>query len=829
MTDRNGNNTHISRAANGEVGSVVDQQNRTFTFAYTNGRLSSVSAPPADGRSVSYGYNIAGLLTSVTNPGGDVTRFTYANNKIATVVDGRGTTTVTNTYVNGRVNQQQDADSKTTDYDWVDDPATGGGTSTMTDPNGKSYTDRYTGNNLAERNAPGGSTTKHTYTARGNVATTTDGNNKTRKFGYDANDNQTSTMDDEGLATQTSTSRTYDNKNNVKTSTDELGNQTTYDYDGDPANPTGPKDRNLIRKTAPNGSVVAYGRDPAGSGLLVSMTDENGMATQFGYGGPAENLNGQLTSITSPLGAKTTTTYDSAGRPVTSVDARGNVAGADPADYRSTTTYDANGRVKSRTSPGGATTAATYDGNGNREKVTDARGNITTYTYDAFNRLTKVTAPDGTGFAVTAYAYDLVGNLKTRTAQNVVDGVARPEVTTYGYNANRQLISVTDSLGGVYRYGYDANGNIIRTEDANGTATATAGDGVTLTTYDSHNRVATIDYADTTRDPDVNFTYTKTGKRKTMTDAHGTTSYGYAASTDRLVSVGRDGQVFTYTYTPAGKIKTRTYPDGTVTTYTYTADGQLETAESGGKTTTYQYLKGGLLEKTILPASNGHTETRTYTPAGRLETITNRNTTSGAVLSSANYLYDGNGNPTRVQTEDETVFYAYNDRNMLNLACYNTPIADCDTDGATTSKYFKYTYDKVGNRLTQHRPINGTNDITRYTYNTNDQLTFKDGPTGTCALTYDDNGNLLTECGGQTQYSYNDANQMTRASPSPTASRSRTTPTTATASASPKVMAPPSPTSCSGTSTTSSRRSPGRAPAPAPSPAATSTAWTPSA
>ncbi len=178
----------------------------------------------------------------------------------------------------------------------------------------------------------------------------------------------------------------------------------------------------------------------------------------------------------------------------------------------------------------------------------------------------------------------------------------------------------------------------------------------------------------------------------------------------------------------------------------------MRTVTSGGVTTTYTY-EHGRLDTTTLP--NGYLEDRGYDKAGRLETLVNSK--NAVVLSKARYAYDPNGNPTLVTTEDETVRYTYNTRNMLTLACYNADT--CDTDGPTTSAYYKYGYDGVGNRITKERPVNGANEVTTYTYNADDELLVKDGPSGRCDFTWDANGNMLGQCGET--WAYNDADQIT--------------------------------------------------------------------
>ena len=77
------------------------------------------------------------------------------------------------------------------------------------------------------------------------------------------------------------------------------------------------------------------------------------------------------------------------------VDPLGNVAGANPNDFKSTWTYNTAGRTLTETNPLGNTTTYTYDDAGNKLAERDANNKTTTYVYDAANRLTSATAPDG--------------------------------------------------------------------------------------------------------------------------------------------------------------------------------------------------------------------------------------------------------------------------------------------------------------------------------------------------------------------------------------------------------------------------------------------------
>ena len=81
---------------------------------------------------------------------------------------------------------------------------------------------------------------------------------------------------------------------------------------------------------------------------------------------------------------------------------------------------------------------------------TDALGNVTSLSYDANTAdLTDMTIP---GQGTTSYAYDAEGNLISLTG---------PEgtIATYTYDNNGDELSETDPNGVTTSYTYDSNGN----------------------------------------------------------------------------------------------------------------------------------------------------------------------------------------------------------------------------------------------------------------------------------------------------------------------------------------------------------------------------------
>ncbi len=206
-----------------------------------------------------------------------------------------------------------------------------------------------------------------------------------------------------------------------------------------------------------------------------------------------------------------------------------------------------------------------------------------------------------------------------------------------------------------------------------------------------------------------------------------------------------------YGYDPAGNITSRTYPDGTVASYTFDANERLDTVRTGLRTTDYDYDVAGNLTETAYP--NGWKDTRDYDRAGRLDLL--ETAKAGGVLNSFDYTRDGVGNPvsiasiglmdqqvqdpesgdwTSAPTPDETTFFSYDALYRLTGACIN---AACD---AGPSEFVSYSYDGVGNRLTETTEASSRS----FTYNDADQLTAIDGD---ASFTYDANGNMTNEGG----------------------------------------------------------------------------------
>jgi RHS repeat-associated protein len=445
----------------------------------------------------------------------------------------------------------------------------------------------------------------------------------------------------------------------------------------------------------------------------------------------------------------TTNSYDPNGNLASTVEPRGNVSGASPDDFRTTFTYDAAGRLltETRPDPDGAgpqtapVTTNVYDPVGNLGSVRDGNNHTTSYTYDAAGRILTVSGPD---LGVTTYTYDDAGNVLTRRDDN-------GHTTTFGYDNAGRLVTETspdpDGPGpqgpAVTSYTYDPNGNRLTLTDPNGNATGTAGDGVTTYGYDRANRQTSIDYSDTT--PDVAFTYDAAGNRLTMADGSGTETRTYD-NLDRVKTVTRGSDTFSYVYDAASNVTRRTYPGSTVVDYTYDPLNRLATVVDGSNTTGYAYDPASNPVQTTLPSGNGYVESRVYDRAGRLTEVKNQ---KGAnVLSHFVSTLDPVGNPTQITRTGalaETQTYTYDASDRITGVCLQA--GSCP---GASDPFVRWTYDKVGNRLSEQRPT-GT---TAYTYDARDRL-LSAGPT---SFAYDQNGNQTQK--GTRTFTYDLANRL---------------------------------------------------------------------
>jgi len=245
--------------------------------------------------------------------------------------------------------------------------------------------------------------------------------------------------------------------------------------------------------------------------------------------------------------------------------------------------------------------------------------------------------------------------------------------------------------------------------------------------------------------PDVAFTYDAVGNRLTMTDGQGQETRTYDGL-DRLLTVTRGQHTFAYVYDANGNITRRSYPGGTIADYAYDALDRLTSVSSAGQQTSYAYDAASNLVQTTLPSGNGYVETRVYDRAGRLVEVASTKGTS--TLARFQLTLDPVGNPlqiVRTGALQQTQTYTYDPNDRLTQVCFQAGTCPGGAD-----PFIRWSYDRVGNRLTEARP----SATTSYSYDARDRL-LSAGPT---SYTYDANGNQLAA--GSRTFAYDLANRL---------------------------------------------------------------------
>jgi len=200
--------------------------------------------------------------------------------------------------------------------------------------------------------------------------------------------------------------------------------------------------------------------------------------TSYGY-----DAQGNLTSVTDPLGHLTSNLYDALNRLIRVVNpaATGTASGGstqyfydgldqvtqvvDPRSLATRYSLDGLGNLTQLQSPDSGATSSSYDAAGNLISQTDARGVTASFTYDALNRLTQAVYAPPAGSSIAAvsllYSYDQgafgIGHLT---------GMSDPSGTTrYSYDQHGRLIQDQHSVAGAsytLSYSYDSSGRLSR-------------------------------------------------------------------------------------------------------------------------------------------------------------------------------------------------------------------------------------------------------------------------------------------------------------------------------------------------------------------------------
>ncbi|WP_158708944.1 putative adhesin [Streptomyces sp. NRRL S-920] len=729
LTGEGGARTAYSKKSGGTF-STPGQARSTLAADGSNYKLTT-----ADHRV--YTFNASGQLTSLKDRAGHGLALSYSGGHPTTITDaaGRG---VKLTYAGDRLDKVTMADDRFVDYDYSGDQLTdvkaldgatehygydNGLLQTVTDARKtvvivneydeqgrvKSQTDalknttyfKYSKNGQFDQvdvTAPDGGVWTDVY-YKNVLFTQLDPLNNKSYYRYDEHFNRTSAVDAEtreikwdfdasGRLKRRSSgasdeSWTYDKSGNVASHTDGEYNETLFGYTDDL----------LTSVTAPLGQKTTYEYNPT-TKLLEKSTTARHNPTLYGY-----DTAGNLTSVTTPEHNKSTYTYDGSGRIKTAVDPRGNAPGADPAKYTTAFEYYPSDRLKSVTDARSNTTAYEYDAAGNLHKVTDAKKRDTVYGYDEAGHLTTVTDPVG---KIRKTGYDKVGRVNAATDRT-------GGTTTWLYDkAGRQSQMVTargnvtgaDPIKYTWKYGYDKVGNRTTVTDPLGNTSAFTWDAddrpLSITDPLTHTRSVTYD-------SNGSILTTRDGLKRGMT-------LTWDDNNRLATSKTWSDKVTKYEYDDDNNLTAEVTPEQERTTYGYDGDGRRTTmvdprgndtgADPLKYTWTFGYDEAGHPTSVTDPLKN---ETKTgYDAIGNVTSVTDGR------KKQMLYGYDELNRVKKITAPDTgTTDLTYNTAGFLETsidAKTRTTTYGSDAEGRLESvknpltQTVDYDYDAEGNR-----------------------------------------------------------------------------------------------------------------------------------
>ncbi|WP_170315030.1 polymorphic toxin-type HINT domain-containing protein [Saccharibacillus brassicae] len=562
----------------------------------------------------------------------------------------------------------------------------------------------------------------------------------------------TAVTDADGNKSTITTSSAYQlATGDLSSSVDASGRSTLYGYDllG-----------RTIQVTQPDNSILLASYDDIGN--RITVTDENGQKRVMKWNALGQQIEtgyyqGDQYVVVLRVG------YDPYGRPIWNEDALGN---------RTRLDYDAWSRVVSTTGADSSATTVKYNDAARTVTTTDPEGYAKVQTANRWGQIVQVqerasqesqlnvlqkktydsiggnvlTETDGKG-QTTSFLYDSQGQLTLVSEAN-------GEQTRHHYDMLGNLVQTTDAAGNVKRNRFDEIGRRIQTTDKSGNATKSYynPDGTPDRFVDRNGNTFTYKYdargsliAQVSPDETVRFTVDRIGKRTSMIDQNGTTTYAYNEATEQLKKiVYPDGLQTSFEYDVSGRRTSMTGPFGTKVYYGHDKMNRLTSVGTSPNVpdTQYSYKRNGLTHE--VNSQNGVQTLPTYRG---LDLVGLNQVRNQEKLTNYTYGYDENKNIVDRVQGDATDKFSYD---------------QLDRVLTSTVSQEEYTYDRQGNRLTLSSKADLDVSASDYAYDAKNRLATvsKNG----IQVSYKYNGdNLLVERaenGKTTRYYYDDGAQI---------------------------------------------------------------------
>jgi len=719
ITYRDGHSYQFN--SSGRITSLVDRFANTITFGYSNGDLTAITDPTQRTTTIVYNQTTTPhRITAITDPNGATYDFTYqgtnCTNRLCRVTNPAATTGAERGYweyqynASGLLKSKRDPNNNITQYSYDPDQRM----QSSIDPEGISTPAGHTRTLEYPTNSDNLRTTKltekdggpwfYTYDVQaGLIKYKTDPNGKITNFYYYPNGSVKAKTEPKDGAVRLTTFFTYDNYGNVLTETEPADiSPTDPDTVSNPATLGLKVARHYVYETT-TANNIPYER-------LISISDERGattLTTSFTYS--TENGGEVVTATATPGNYVTTTKKYPNGTVREFIDA--NLKSTTFTYYPDSTENRSAGIVGllwTVTDPAGITTTVTsYDKTGNPLVVTikNTVGTVkltSTQQHDALNRIKQLTKTPATvtlPTIITAYGYDLSGNLNS-----LIDAETRE--TKYEYNYNRQATKITDAKlnDTIFRY--------------SGSGCGACGGGVDklIGVYDAK----VTKNSNLESQPHTGYQYDQLGRLDTETDPLGKklhyTYYDNGQLKEKYdATAAIPGTLLvTHYYNHRGQLTDKIFTDGTAEHYTYTANGQLETAGNQHISYSYAYYTDGRLHTVTDTTNNRQISYDQYDNLGQRKQVT---ILKGVVADERviTYDYDAANRPWHITSTAGIFTYGYDNLGRRYTLSYpNSATTQWDYDdlnrltaithkinGGAAFAAFNYTeYDKVGNRKT---------------------------------------------------------------------------------------------------------------------------------